>query len=293
MAVDDVERSPALARRLWRVGEPVHAIVYFHPRSASAWADVGLRGFWRGYFATRAAPLGAVGPGPVIATFYNFAPSMVARAVPEVWTMATPATAIAARLRGAEDALRDVLGDDADGTDLAEAAATVRTAVEGLPLSGRALFAANASLPWPDRPLHALWHGLTLVREHRGDGHNAVLAATGIDGCAAHALAAAVGATTRDVTQPARGWTDDEWDLGVRRLEEQGLVDTAGAATDKGRSRHAMAAQRTDELALEPWQSVDDEALEALVTTLARLAGRIAAAGVIRFPNPIGLPEPS
>jgi hypothetical protein len=228
----------------------------------------------------------------VTATFYNFAPSMVARAVPQVWSMAAPPTAIGARLRGAEGALRDVLGDDADGAGIAGAAATVRAVVEGLPVTGRALFAANASLPWPDPPILALWHGLTLVREHRGDGHNAVLAAAGIDGCAAHALAAAVGGTPREVTQPARGWTDHEWEAAIGALEARGLVDATGAATDEGRSRHAMVERRTDELALEPWRTLDDDALEALVTTLARLAGRIAAAGVIRFPNPMGLPEP-
>ena len=272
------------------MGEPVHAIVYFHPRSLDAWTAAGIRGFWRGYFATRAAPLGAVGPGPVTATFYNFAPSMVARALPEVWAMATPTAALEARLEGARDALVGVLGDDADAPDLATAAATVRAAAETMPVAGRALFAANVSLPWPDPPLLALWHGLTLVREHRGDGHNAVLTAAGIDGCAAHALAAAVGGTPRDVTQPARGWTDAEWSAAVGRLADAGLVDAAGAATDAGRRRHDEIERRTDELALEPWSTVDDDALEGLVTTLARVAGRIAAAGVIRFPNPMGLP---
>ena len=77
----------SFARRLWRVGEPVHAIIYFHPASAAAWSTAGIRGFWRGYFATRAAPFGETGPGPVTATFYNFHPAMVSRALPEVWTM--------------------------------------------------------------------------------------------------------------------------------------------------------------------------------------------------------------
>ena len=288
-----LERRPALARRLWTVGEPVHAIVYFHPRSADAWADAGLRGFWRGYFATRAAPLGAVGPGPVTATFYNFAPSMVSRALPEVWSMVTPEGAIDARLKGAHDALLDVLREDANSPDIDAAATTLRAAVDTVPIAGRALFAANTALPWPDPPLLALWHGLTLVREHRGDGHNALLTAAGVDGCAAHALAAAVGGTPRDVTQPARGWTDDEWASAVGRLATHGLVDATGAATEEGRSRHAEIERRTDELALEPWAVVDDDALEDLVTTLARLAGRIAGAGVIRFPNPMGLPAPT
>ena len=281
----------SLARRLWRLGEPVHAIIYFHPAS-DAWAAAGLRGFWRGYFATRAAPLGAVGSGPVTATFYNFHPAMVAKALPEVWTMASPEQALAARLAGANAALRDALGPHADAADIAATAEVLRGAVEGLPMVGRALFAANVALPWPESPLLALWHGLTLLREHRGDGHNAALLATGIDGCAAHVLAAAAGGAPRDVTQPARGWTDDDWTVATAALAERGLVDADGRATDAGRELHAGIEHRTDELAIAPWVHLDDDALEVVTTTVARLAGRVAGAGVIRFPNPMGLPAP-
>ena len=281
-----------LARRLWRVGEPVHAIVYFHPASAETWAAGGLRGFWRGYFATRAAPLGAVGPGPVTATFYNFAPPMVARALPEVWTMALPDQALSARLAGAEAALRDALGPDSDAEDIAPTAAALRTAVDGLPIAGRALFAANAALPWPDDPLLSLWHGLTLLREHRGDGHNAALLAAGLDGCAAHVLASAVGGTPRDVILPARGWTDDDWDARVTALTERGLVDAAGATTSAGRTLHADIERRTDELAAEPWGDLGAHDAESVISTLTRLATKVVDAQVIRFPNPMGLPRP-
>ena len=282
----------SLARRLWRVGEPVHAIIYFHPASAAAWADAGIRGFWRGYFATRAAPFGAVGPGPVTATFYNFHPAMVAKALPDVWTMATPEQALAARLAGADAALRDALGPDAEADDIEPTAAALRDAIDGIPMVGRALFAANASLPWPDEPLLALWHGLTLLREHRGDGHNAALLAAGVDGCAAHVLATAVGGAPRDVTQPARGWSDDDWSAASAGLEARGLIDGTGVATDDGRALHTDVERRTDELATAPWTNLDDDTLESVTTTLARLAGRVAGAGVIRFPNPMGLPAP-
>jgi hypothetical protein len=33
-----------------------------------------LRGFWRGYFAGRAAPLGTASATVISASFYNFAP---------------------------------------------------------------------------------------------------------------------------------------------------------------------------------------------------------------------------
>ena len=282
----------SLARRIWRVGEPVHAIVYFHPSSAAAWEAAGIRGFWRGYFATRAAPFGAVGAGPVTASFYNFHPAMVARAVPDVWAMATPAEALAARLAGADAALRDALGDDADAPDIAPVAGVLGGVVTEARVDGRALFGANVALPWPDEPLLQLWHGLTLLREHRGDGHNAALLAHGIDGCAAHVLAAGVGGAPRDVTQPARGWSDEDWSAAADRLAARGLVDGDGVATPAGRELHAAIERRTDELAAEPWGGLDDDGLEQVVTTLARLAGRVASSGTIRYPNPMGLPAP-
>ena len=77
--------------------------------------------------------------------------------------------------------------------NLAEAVGLARTALDACDVAGRALFAANADLAWPDPPHLALWHTLTLLREHRGDGHNAALVAAGIDGCSAHVLAASAG----------------------------------------------------------------------------------------------------
>jgi hypothetical protein len=228
----------------------------------------------------------------VTATFYNFHPAMVARAVPEVWAMATPSEALAARTAGAVAALQDALGDDATAPDLEPTAAVLRGVATEAPIAGRALFAANVALPWPDDPLLSLWHGLTLLREHRGDGHNAALVAHGIDGCGAHVLAAATGGAPRDVLQPARGWSDDDWAASEAALAQRGLVDSAGVATAEGRAVHDAVERRTDELAAAPWTDVDDRALERTVTTLARLAGRVAASGTIRFPNPMGLPAP-
>ncbi|HJR24213.1 MAG TPA: hypothetical protein VJ804_01985, partial [Acidimicrobiales bacterium] len=82
--------GPSAARRLWLVGEPIHALTYFAQPAFDAWAAAGIRGFWRGYFATRAAPFGPVGPAVVTASFFGFAPAMVERAIPSVWEQASP-----------------------------------------------------------------------------------------------------------------------------------------------------------------------------------------------------------
>lgn len=70
-----------VARDLWRLLEPIHAVVYFAPEPLEEFRAAGYRGFWMGYFAGRAAPLGRVGADVVHALFYNFAYERVSRAV--------------------------------------------------------------------------------------------------------------------------------------------------------------------------------------------------------------------
>src|SRR5262249_6870995 len=94
------------ARRLWTLTEPVHALTYFAPEAHAAFTAAGLRGFWRGYFAGRAAPLGHTPAEVVTATFFGFHPAFVARAVPSVWDILDPAAAIDARLAGVDGAMR-------------------------------------------------------------------------------------------------------------------------------------------------------------------------------------------
>src|SRR5438067_13300048 len=102
-----------IARLMWTLLEPVHAVTYFSGQAREAFEGSGLRGFWRGYFAGRAAPLGAVGPGVVTAAFFGFAPGMVRRARPAGWGLAPPPAGLAARAAGATAAPRGALPGDA------------------------------------------------------------------------------------------------------------------------------------------------------------------------------------
>ncbi len=68
-----------------------------------------------GYFAARSAPFGVVPTAVVTATFYNFAPERVAKALPAAWDVASPTDALRARQESAVAALRryGVTDDDA------------------------------------------------------------------------------------------------------------------------------------------------------------------------------------
>jgi hypothetical protein len=284
--------APLVARRFWTRYEPLHAVTYFAPEAQAAFEAAGLRGFWRGYFAGRAAPLGPVGPGVVTAAFYGFHPAFVARAVPDVWSMADPAAAVGARRAGVDAALRRLVPADALGADdVAAAAALVRDAVERCDAAGRPLFAANRELDWPNEPHLALWHATTLLREHRGDGHVVALTAAGLDGCEAHVTQIAANDASIDSIQPYRGWTDDDWAAAAERLRARGWLDAGGALTPAGRAGREEVEATTDRLAAEPVVRLGADGVRRVEAALAPLTGPVVDR-LLRYPNPIGVPRP-
>src|SRR5690348_2120367 len=88
-----------LARQMWHLIEPVHALLYYAPQVFAAAEALGYatEPRWPSYFAWRAAPLGAVGTHVVSAAFYSFSPEMVEKYVPAAWRVASPEQVIAAR----------------------------------------------------------------------------------------------------------------------------------------------------------------------------------------------------
>jgi hypothetical protein len=285
--------SPATARRLWALGEPYHALTYFADECRSAAEAAGLDGFWPTYFAMRAAPLGPAGPELVTATFYNFAPSFVARRVPAIWRAVTPARALEARLQGVDAAVRRVLGDDWPGSaEAAELAGLLTAAARAADLPGRPLAAANAGLPVPEEPHLAVWQALTTLREHRGDGHDAALLQREISGVGAHVLAATAGRTEKEWLMRARGWDAEAWDAAVEDLAGRGWL-SGEELTAEGAAIVAVVEADTDRLALGPWRELGDAHCDRVAELLAPVRRAVLAAGLWPERNPIGVPDPA
>jgi hypothetical protein len=281
-----------MARRLWALAEPFHALTYFAAESRAAAEAVGLTGFWRGYFAFRAAPLGAVGAEVVTATFYNFEPTFVARRLPSVWDAVTPAAALEARLAGIDAAAGRVLGEWAGSPEADEAAQLAGKAAAAVEAPGRPLAAANAGLPVPGAAHLALWQAVTTLRENRGDGHSAALLQREVLGVTAHVLAVVAGRTTREWLQRARGWDDAAWDSAVETLRERGWLDGDGLSAE-GLTMVAAIEADTDRLALGPWQALGDTGCDRLAELLLPVRRAVIAAGDWPAGNPIGVPDPA
>lgn len=281
--------NPSVARRLWKLLEPYHATVYFAEETKEAYDAAGTKGYWMGYFASRSAAMGPVGAGVVTATFFNFAPPMVRRAIPDAWSFSSPEKMLAARLQVADAALRRLLGDLVDSPGMAEAADLALLAAEAGDPAGRPLYAAHVALPAPREPHLRLWHAATCLREHRGDGHVAMLVTAGLDGCDANVIARAAGVVP-ETQASRRGWTDGDWTDATARLVERGHLDGEGQLTPGGvAGRDAVEAQ-TDLLAVRPYEVIGELGAERLVTLLEPIVRRLLDQGSMPFPNPVGVP---
>ncbi|SEC03923.1 hypothetical protein SAMN04489844_1556 [Nocardioides exalbidus] len=263
--------DPHTAGRTARMLEPLHALGYFAREVDDEVSALGVRRGRATYFASRAAPMGRVGAGPVAATFYVFNPSLVAHFIPSAWESASPDEVVAARYRGVSAAWARLLGEEVLASDeVKEAADLARAAAGGCSVAGRPLHAAHADLPWPVEPHMALFHAITLLREHRGDGHVAALVGSDLSGIDALVTHTATGrGFTRAAAQSTRAWSDDEWAASVAGLAERGLMTSAGELTEEGTALRRTVEHRTEESAFAPWQALGESGTQRL-TELCR-----------------------
>jgi len=274
------------ANRLGRHTNLLHGWIYFAPDATEAYRGVGLADE-QAYFASRSAPMGAVGPGVVTATFFNFRPELVAAAVPSAWDVAAPETIQQARLDAAGAVLHRVV-DDVDPADFDAATieglnATAEAMCAGVGYEGRPLAAANRDVPIPDDPLVALWQRITVLREWRGDAHVAVLTAAPLDAVEALALHVGTGEIPEQTMRGTRGWTDDEWAAGRSRLEERGLVTADGTLTDAGTAYRNDLEDRTDICCAPMVDAVGEDAVHEFLDGLTPLRKGLMASGVFPF----------
>jgi len=273
--------NPAVAREAWRLAEPLHAMIYFVPETGRRFEALGLSGS-AGYFAARGGVFGAVGPGPVIATFYNFRPEFVARFLPAVWETVTPAAAIEARLAAADEALERGLGDTLRSPEVAEAAVLARRAAESATahMAGRPLYAAHAGLGWPEEPHLVLWHAQMMLREFRGDGHVAALLLAGLTGLQAMILHGASGQANGGFLRASRGWSREEWAAEAESLRSRGLM-AGDELTAEGHDLRARIEAETDRLAAPAYAVLGEAGCERLAELARPLSRTLVKAGFL------------
>ncbi|MGW0823438.1 SCO6745 family protein [Streptomyces sp. NPDC002845] len=273
------------ARRCHNALNPLHSTHYFSPDLGREMAAMGVEDRDAAYLAVRAAAMGPVGAGTVTATFYNFRHDLVARHVPAVWQTASPKVVLAARARAVDATLRRLLGAELIASkEVAEAAELALRATEACVRTARPLYAAHADLPVPDEPHLALWHAATLLREHRGDGHLAVLLHAELDPVEALVSHTATGkGMAPKWVLATRGWTRDDWAAAADRLRERGLLDAEGELTEAGITLRQDIESETDRLDRAPYEHLGAAGVERLTELASTLRKTAIAAGA--FPD--------
>ena len=261
----------AKVHRMFELVEPI-ATITFSAVPNEAFLALGMRNYWDGYFAGRAAPLGLAPAEVVHAVFYNFADGEVARHIPWVWGKITPQEAITVRERGSAAALRQTLGELADSSALVRVADLATRAAVSAPAEGRVLYAGLRALEVPEEPVARLWHAATLLREHRGDGHNAALVAHGIGGTEAHVLLALSLGMRAEEFGRVHHLPQAQLAAVIDGLRDRGLVDDAGGFTDAGREIRQRVETLTDELAAPAYEVLSADELDELIAGLEPVA---------------------
>jgi len=277
--------TPETARKTWRTAEPIHGFIYFLPEASEAYDALGSIGPRTGYFASRAAAMGEVPTEVVISTFYNFNPALVREAMVPAWKVAPARKWAETRLAAVDVGLRRGWNGVVDTPEIRELASLLRVAAERACESpeGRPLFAAHASLGWPDEPHLQLWLAQTLLREFRGDGHIAALVCEGLSGLEALITHAGSGDVPAKVLASSRAWPEADWNAGIEGLAARGIVNADGLLTESGRAQRDRIELRTDELAVAPYAALGDGKCERVRELARPLSKAIVDSGMIGF----------
>ena len=140
------------------------------------------------------------------------------------------------------------------------------------------MYATLRAIPVPDDAVGRLFHAASLLREHRGDGHIEALMTEGVGGLEAHALFAL------DLNMPAdkfgriRHLPVAQIVAVIDGMRHRGLIGADGWLTKQGPAVKQRVEALTDDLAAPPYESLEPEELDELMTTLEPLATLLLAA---------------
>ena len=133
-------------------------------------------------------------------------------------------------------------------------------------------------LPIADDVVARLFHAASLLREHRGEGHIAVLMIEGGGGLEAHVLFAL------DMGMPAEKFgrihhlPAPQLAAVIDGIGDRGLIGDDGWLSESGCAVKQRVEALTDDLAAKPYESLEPGELDELMATLEPLATRLLAA---------------
>jgi hypothetical protein len=140
------------------------------------------------------------------------------------------------------------------------------------------MYAALRAVPLPADVVARLFHGASLLREHRGDGHIAALMIEGVSGLEAHVLLALEMGTPAKNFGRIHHLPSAQLAAVIDGLRDRGLIGDDGWLSEAGRAVKQRVEALTDDLAAKPYERLESGELDELRATLEPLATRLRAA---------------
>ncbi len=228
------------ARRLRDALEPIATQGWWSRAAGERLNALGID-FFPGYVWGRAAALGTPPASVVAATFGVFEPGLITAVYDSGVASVGREDILAARAEGGAASVGAVATD----AECAAIAGPLLDAVDGLDGIGRSLFSGLRSLPVPASPAGRLWRAAELVREHRGDGHLAVLVGAGLNAVEANVFTERWLGFGLGEYSGTRGFGPEALATAVRNLNERGWMD-GDELTGDGRQARAAIEAATD-----------------------------------------------
>jgi hypothetical protein len=274
------------AQRLASALEPLIGQVYFSPEAHANYVALGFApssGVANGvalpdgpaYFTSRGSMMGQVSPQVVAAAFGVFSPAAVIPCVQYGWSITDACTVFEARQRGAEAQLVRVLGENPAG--LGNVVEALGDACRTLPLAGRPMSAGLAGWSMPESLMGQFFRLGDLLREFRGDVHNASWVAEGLSACEIGVISERWWGLPFRSYSRTRAWTEAEFDTAFERLDIDGWVDGPDLSND-GLRRRISIEERTDALMVDVLIALGSR-LDDVIETMTPWGAAMRAAG--------------
>ncbi|MDG2026798.1 MAG: hypothetical protein P8J50_06785 [Acidimicrobiales bacterium] len=246
---------PALAQRGSRACHDLIGWIYFDPKAAEMYGDLGVPDGAGYYAGSRFAPIAGGGNDVVAATAYSINGTLLGIGMDLMREHTDPESVQLARDARVIPGLDEVSPAIAEGLGaLAEPAWAV---VDSLHNGARALFAAHRGRVQRHTGNLALsaWLALNCFREWRGDTHWALIAAADLDGAEVGLLHnVMVDYEEAEWIARSRGASDEAIAVGWERLERKGLANDK-TFTDEARAFRTDIELRTDEICGQMWEA--------------------------------------
>lgn len=237
---------------------------YWDPYGESQYEALGIPNGFGYYITTRAGNLGNAGPNSVVAAFYAVHPDFIRASYQLLNEHATPTDATRVRdetiLNGLPNYVPEICEDISVMSD------SLWVVADSLPISGRAMFAAQLDHRRPDEPLLNSWLALNCIREWRGDTHWAIQVAEGFTGVEAGILDGAWRKHDANWLR-SRGVDDDSLRRSYESLASRGFA-LNGAVTELGLKHRQSLEDKLNDISSIPWKIFGEHETISLISLI-------------------------